>query len=128
MVLHRRRHGLGGVLVPGWLALHFPGEPYQLGRLQFQRLRLGGTRWWWIACWAAGTGTRGTAGSHSAPAGVRLPSGFTVRILSSEPVGDGVNSVHAEYAFPDAAWTHAFLARPMTKEQFEEALVGGKWG
>jgi SAM-dependent methyltransferase len=50
------------------------------------------------------------------------PSGFTSRILSAEPVGDGVNSVHAEYVFPDATWTQTFLARPLTKEQFEEAL------
>ncbi|MBA2812045.1 class I SAM-dependent methyltransferase [Streptomyces sp. KM273126] len=50
------------------------------------------------------------------------PSGFTVRILSSEPAGDGVNSVHVEYVFPDAVWTHTFRARPLTKEQFEEAL------
>lgn len=51
------------------------------------------------------------------------PSGFTVRIASSEPVGDGVHSVRAEYVFPDAAWTQTFLARPLTKEQFEEALA-----
>ncbi|MET8445745.1 class I SAM-dependent methyltransferase [Streptomyces sp. NPDC005209] len=51
------------------------------------------------------------------------PSGFTIRIASTEPVGDGVNSVRAEYEFPDAAWTHTFLARPLTKEQFEEALA-----
>ncbi|RFC75741.1 class I SAM-dependent methyltransferase [Streptomyces sp. AcE210] len=51
------------------------------------------------------------------------PSGFTVRIVSAEPVGDGVNSVRAEYEFPDAAWTHTFLARPLTREQFEEALA-----
>ncbi|WND38145.1 class I SAM-dependent methyltransferase [Streptomyces sp. BB1-1-1] len=50
------------------------------------------------------------------------PSGFTVRIVSSEPVGDGVNAVHAEYEFPDAVWTQTFRARPLTKEQFEEAL------
>ncbi|MFB8271470.1 class I SAM-dependent methyltransferase [Streptomyces sp. NPDC055955] len=50
------------------------------------------------------------------------PSGFTVRIVSAEPVGDGVNSVRAEYEFPDASWTHTFLARPLTREQFEEAL------
>ncbi|MDN0194883.1 class I SAM-dependent methyltransferase [Streptomyces sp. S.PNR 29] len=50
------------------------------------------------------------------------PSGFTVRIVSAEPVGDGVNSVYAEYEFPDATWTQTFLARPLTKEQFEEAL------
>ncbi|UDL99240.1 class I SAM-dependent methyltransferase [Streptomyces longhuiensis] len=51
------------------------------------------------------------------------PSGFTVRIVSAEPVGDGVNSVRAEYEFPDAAWTHTFLARPLTREQFEVALA-----
>ncbi len=51
------------------------------------------------------------------------PSGFTLRIASSEPVGGGVNSVRAEYEFPDATWTQTFLARPLTKEQFEEALA-----
>ncbi|WP_194236144.1 class I SAM-dependent methyltransferase [Streptomyces acidicola] len=50
------------------------------------------------------------------------PSGFTVRILSSEPAGDGVNSVHVEYDFPDAVWTQTFRARPLSREQFEEAL------
>ncbi|WP_330468206.1 class I SAM-dependent methyltransferase [Streptomyces longwoodensis] len=50
------------------------------------------------------------------------PSGFTVRILSADPVGDGVHSVHAEYAFPDAVWTQTFLSRPLTREQFERAL------
>ncbi|MGW4735585.1 class I SAM-dependent methyltransferase [Streptomyces shenzhenensis] len=51
------------------------------------------------------------------------PSGCTVRMVSAEPVGDGVNSVRAEYVFPDAVWTQRFLARPLTKEQFEEALT-----
>ncbi|MFD3585181.1 class I SAM-dependent methyltransferase [Streptomyces sp. NPDC058683] len=51
------------------------------------------------------------------------PSGYTVRIVSAEPVGDGVNSVRAEYEFPDAAWTQTFLSRPLTQEQFEEALA-----
>lgn len=51
------------------------------------------------------------------------PSGFTVRILSAEPVADGVNSVHAEYVFPDATWTQTFRSRPLTREQFEEALA-----
>ncbi|MEU3852515.1 class I SAM-dependent methyltransferase [Streptomyces sp. NPDC029554] len=50
------------------------------------------------------------------------PGGFTVRIVSSEPVGDGVNSVRAEYAFPDAVWTQTFRARPLSRGQFEEAL------
>ncbi|MBA4860012.1 class I SAM-dependent methyltransferase [Streptomyces sp. PSKA54] len=51
------------------------------------------------------------------------PSGFTVRMVSAEPVGDGVNSVRAEYVFPDAAWTQTFLARPLTREAFEGALA-----
>jgi SAM-dependent methyltransferase len=51
------------------------------------------------------------------------PSGFTVRIVSVEPVGDGVDSVLAEYVFPDVVWTQRFLSRPLTKEQFESALA-----
>ncbi|MFH8611183.1 class I SAM-dependent methyltransferase [Streptomyces sp. NPDC018029] len=51
------------------------------------------------------------------------PGGYTVRILSAEPVGDGVNEVRAEYVFPDAVWTQTFRARPLTPEQFEEALA-----
>ncbi|GAA2766287.1 class I SAM-dependent methyltransferase [Streptomyces paradoxus] len=51
------------------------------------------------------------------------PSGFTVRIASSEPAVDGVNAVRAEYEFPDAVWTQTFRARPLTKEQFEDALL-----
>ncbi|MFC5956092.1 class I SAM-dependent methyltransferase [Streptomyces pratens] len=50
------------------------------------------------------------------------PAGFTVRIVSAEPVGDGVDAVHAQYVFPDAVWTQTFRSRPLTKEQFEEAL------
>ncbi|WP_405838963.1 class I SAM-dependent methyltransferase [Streptomyces sp. NBC_01518] len=51
------------------------------------------------------------------------PSGFTVRMVSAEPVGDGVDSVRAEYVFPDTVWTQTFLSRPLTKDQFEEALA-----
>ncbi|MGW4042781.1 class I SAM-dependent methyltransferase [Streptomyces sp. NPDC004721] len=53
------------------------------------------------------------------------PAGFTVRILSAEPVGDGVNRVRAEYVFPDATWTQTFRSRPLTKDEFEEALAEG---
>ncbi|MFJ2258286.1 class I SAM-dependent methyltransferase [Streptomyces sp. NPDC087844] len=52
----------------------------------------------------------------------RDPSGFTIRMLSAEPVGDGVDSVRAEYVFPDAVWTQTFLARPLSREEFEGAL------
>jgi hypothetical protein len=42
LVLHRRRYGLGGLVAPGWYALHFHGELFQLGRLQYQRSRVSG--------------------------------------------------------------------------------------
>ncbi|MGW4159055.1 class I SAM-dependent methyltransferase [Streptomyces sp. NPDC004788] len=54
----------------------------------------------------------------------RDPGGYTVRILSAQPVGDGVNSVHAEYVFPDARWTQTFLSRPLTRAAFEDHLAG----
>ncbi|MFJ6081921.1 acyltransferase domain-containing protein [Streptomyces sp. NPDC092369] len=41
MVVHRRRYGKLGVQAPWWLTHHFRGELYQLGRLQFERARLG---------------------------------------------------------------------------------------
>lgn len=51
------------------------------------------------------------------------PGGYTIRIVSADPVGDGVNEVRAEYVFPDAVWTQTFRARPLTTAQFEEALA-----
>ncbi|MEV5984206.1 class I SAM-dependent methyltransferase [Streptomyces sp. NPDC052051] len=50
------------------------------------------------------------------------PSGFTLRMVSAQPVGDGVDSVRAEYVFPDVTWTQTFLSRPLSREQFEGAL------
>ncbi|MFC7306512.1 class I SAM-dependent methyltransferase [Streptomyces monticola] len=51
------------------------------------------------------------------------PAGYTVRIESATPVGDGVNSVHARYIWPDATWTQTFLARVLSKEEFEGHLT-----
>ncbi|MFF9627429.1 class I SAM-dependent methyltransferase [Streptomyces fradiae] len=51
----------------------------------------------------------------------RAGDGF-VRVLSSDPVGPGVRSVHVEYVFPDARWTQTFLSRPLTAGAFELAL------
>ncbi|MFJ2826046.1 class I SAM-dependent methyltransferase [Streptomyces sp. NPDC087263] len=66
---------------------------------------------------------REAADSHTNVPRERVdPTGFTIRIVSAEPVGDGVDSVHVEYLFPDAIWTQTFLSRPLTKQQFEEAL------
>jgi hypothetical protein len=41
MAARRRQTGAAGMKVPWWLAHHFRGELYQLGRLQFERARLG---------------------------------------------------------------------------------------
>ncbi|MEU8981441.1 acyltransferase domain-containing protein [Streptomyces sp. NPDC048309] len=41
VAVHHRRLGTPGLLFPWWIALHFHGELFQLGRLQFQRARLG---------------------------------------------------------------------------------------
>ncbi|WP_234021462.1 acyltransferase domain-containing protein [Streptomyces sp. 142MFCol3.1] len=41
VAVHYRRAGTPGLLFPWWIALHFHGELFQLGRLQFQRARLG---------------------------------------------------------------------------------------
>lgn len=50
------------------------------------------------------------------------PAGYTVGIVSAEPVGDGVDSVLCGYEFPDARWTQTFLSRPLSKERFEGCL------
>ncbi|MFD5325887.1 class I SAM-dependent methyltransferase [Streptomyces sp. NPDC127092] len=52
----------------------------------------------------------------------RDPAGYTVRIVSSEPVGDGVDRVLCEYVFPDARWTQTFLSRKLSPEAFEGHL------
>ncbi len=41
MAVHRKRHGTGGLHAPHWFMLHARGVLYQLGRLQFNRCRLG---------------------------------------------------------------------------------------
>jgi hypothetical protein len=44
MAVHRKRHGESGFNHPSWMTFHFTGTIYQLGRLQFERVRLGDTR------------------------------------------------------------------------------------
>ncbi|AKU15538.1 acyltransferase domain-containing protein [Luteipulveratus mongoliensis] len=41
IAVNHRRFGGGGVPIPQWLVPHFRGELYQLGRLQYERARLG---------------------------------------------------------------------------------------
>ncbi|MBY8880798.1 acyltransferase domain-containing protein [Streptomyces sp. PLK6-54] len=42
LAVHQRRHGTPGLANTRWLARHFRGVLYQLGRLQFERVLLGG--------------------------------------------------------------------------------------
>ncbi len=43
MAVYRQRTGQSGFDDPVWITLHFTGAIYQLGRLQFERIRLGNT-------------------------------------------------------------------------------------
>jgi hypothetical protein len=67
MAAHRRRHGRTGVQAPRWLTHHFRGELYQLGRLQFERARLGQRTLTRLA--AAGLDT----GAHSLCLNLHIP-------------------------------------------------------
>ncbi|MCX5413274.1 bifunctional 2-polyprenyl-6-hydroxyphenol methylase/3-demethylubiquinol 3-O-methyltransferase UbiG [Streptomyces sp. NBC_00059] len=49
-------------------------------------------------------------------------AGCTIRILSAEPLGDGVDEVRAEYVFEDARWTQTFRSRALSVERFEAYL------
>jgi SAM-dependent methyltransferase len=49
--------------------------------------------------------------------------GGTATVVSSEPAGPGVRSVHVAYDFPDARWTQTFLSCPLTTAQFEASLA-----
>ncbi|MGW0511324.1 acyltransferase domain-containing protein [Streptomyces olivaceoviridis] len=63
LAVHRRRHGRAGVQSWRWLVRHFRGELYQLGRLQFERARLGDHD----ARVTAPTGLDAAAGLDAAP-------------------------------------------------------------
>ncbi|MFG1945789.1 acyltransferase domain-containing protein [Nonomuraea sp. NPDC048826] len=100
VAVHRRRHGVGGVIQPFWIKLHFRGELYQLGRLQFQRATLG-TR-------------MGTAVAGVLPAGPGSPS-LNLHIpdfsgpLTPAAVDDSLARAHAFFPrhFPDEHYTVA---------------------
>lgn len=56
------------------------------------------------------------------PRNGRTGRGCTIRIVSAEPLGDGVSEVRAEYVFEDARWTQTFRSRALSVEQFEACL------
>ncbi|SFD06170.1 class I SAM-dependent methyltransferase [Streptomyces aidingensis] len=46
-----------------------------------------------------------------------------VRVVSAEPAGPELYSVHVEYVFPDAVWTQTFRTRRLDDAAFEAALA-----
>ncbi len=70
LALHRRRYGRAGVQAPRWLVRHFRGELYHLGRLQFERARIGDRDARVAAAAGLGRGTRNTLSERAHP---RLP-------------------------------------------------------
>lgn len=65
---------------------------------------------------------RESQGRHENLPREREVAGGLIRVVSSDPVGPDVRSVHVEYLFPDARWTQTFLSHPLTTEAFECAL------
>lgn len=65
---------------------------------------------------------RESEGRHENLPKERKIAGGLVRVVSSDPVGPGVRSVHVEYVFSDVRWTQTFLSRPLTTNAFELAL------
>ncbi|TKT00254.1 acyltransferase domain-containing protein [Streptomyces lasalocidi] len=101
---HHRRHGTGGLLKPRWLHLHFHGELYQLGRLQFQRTRLGS--WTGDAVAAAGL----PAGPGDPALGVHVP--------------DFLGPLTPEACDRSVALARAFFARHFPREPYAVATCG----
>ncbi|MGW2254153.1 class I SAM-dependent methyltransferase [Kitasatospora sp. NPDC001660] len=50
-------------------------------------------------------------------------TGGIARVAWATPNGDGSNTVHVEYEFPDGRWTQTFQSRPLSTEEFEGALA-----
>ncbi|WP_411059794.1 class I SAM-dependent methyltransferase [Streptomyces sp. E11-3] len=66
---------------------------------------------------------RETPGFHTDVPRERVdPAGYTLRIVSATPVGDGVDSIRAEYVWPDVTWTQTFLSRELSVAEFERYL------
>ncbi|MFF2216316.1 acyltransferase domain-containing protein [Streptomyces antibioticus] len=101
---HRRWYGTGGVLSPRWLSLHFHGELYQLGRLQFQRGRIGS--------WTGGS---------IAEAGLPLVPGDPALALH---IPDFLGPLTPEAVDRSLVLARAFFARHYPEEPYQVAICG----
>lgn len=99
--VHRKREGVGGLGVMWWLMLHFRGMIYQLGRLQFERARMGDS----IAASVAELDTDATA---STPVlSVHIPD--FMGPMSVEACDDSTAEARAFFPryFPDETYDYA---------------------
>ena len=101
---HRRWHGTGGVLSPRWLGLHFHGELYQLGRLQFQRGRIGS----WTSDSIAAAGL--PLGPHDPALALHVP--------------DFMGPLTPEAVDRSLTLARAFFARHYPEEPYQVATCG----
>ncbi|MFI7387571.1 acyltransferase domain-containing protein [Streptomyces sp. NPDC049813] len=119
LAVHRRRFGTTGLLVPWWPTRHFRGELFQLGRLQFERYRLG-----------RGTARRlAAAGAATAPGeavlGVHIPDFHGP--LSAEACDDSLARARTFFArhFPAEAAGVAVCQSWLLDPQLKQYLPAG---
>lgn len=115
---HRRWHGTGGLLSPRWLTLHFHGELYQLGRLQFQRDRIG--RWTSDSIEAAGL----PLGPGDPGLGVHVPD--FMGPLTPEAVDRSLALAREFFArhYPEESYTVATCGSWLLDPQIKRYLPG----
>lgn len=119
MAVHRRRRGVGGLAEPYWLRLHFRGLLYQLGRLQFERARLGGRT-------GRGIATAGMPYTTGDPAlAVHVPACYGP--LTPEVCNASFARARAFFArhFPDERYAVAICHSWLLDEQLAEYLPEG---
>jgi hypothetical protein len=127
MAVHRRRHGRGGIQTPQWLAHHFRGELYQLGRLQFERGRLGARTARTIAAasgrdMAAGqdvTGGEGVARGQVVTDGQDVAAGAPCLNLH---IPDFHGPLTPAACDQSVAWAREFFARHFPEEPYETGV------
>jgi hypothetical protein len=111
--VHHKRHGVGGLGVAFWLMRHFRGTIFQLGRLQFERVRIGESLA--AAMTAAG---RPTDGSDLALS-LHIPD--FIGPLTPEACDASMAEAHAFFAeyFPEERYVagvcHSWLLDPQLK-------------
>jgi hypothetical protein len=102
MAAHRRRYGRAGLAEPYWPMLHFRGALYQLGRLQFQRARLGGR-----------------TGRAVAAAGLPYNTGHPALAVHVPAYYGPLSPAACDASFAQA---RAFFARHFPEERYEVAV------